>query len=158
MAYADRTPSVHSDGSLLFEKQKDTASENAVRPILEARWNMKLHHYPRLFPIDWYASRDERPVGLVEIKTRDIPVGKYTTVFLNYRKWHHLSFGSMCLCIPSLFVVRFQDALRWIDISMVDPRRHRIAGCREIVKADSDREIVIDVPISDMHNIPLGAK
>jgi hypothetical protein len=88
-------------------------------------------------------------VGVLELKSRTHASDRYPTVFLNVRKWLALNLAAVGLGVPALFVVRFTDDVRWVRIGAV-AGAVRIAGCRSIVKATSDIEPVIQVPVPDM--------
>ncbi|WP_165253784.1 hypothetical protein, partial [Paludisphaera soli] len=106
----------------------------------------------RFNPIDWYALRDGRIVAYVELKTRSHGPDAFPTVFLNQRKWLALTMSFVYTAVPSIFAVRFAgDEVRWIEVDRIDARRLEIAGCRQLVKARTDREPVIHVPIAEMH-------
>lgn len=146
-SYYDREATAHLDGSPIFKTAADEASEQAVAEMLERAWGCTLRSFGRLSVIDWYAERHGRLVGLAELKSRSHPAGKYPTVFLNVRKWLALMLGSTGLGVPALFVVRFEDGVRWLPVADVDASRQRVGGCRRQVKSRSDVEPVIEVPI-----------
>jgi hypothetical protein len=103
-----------------------------------------------LAPVDWYALRHARIVGVAELKSRTHSSFQYPTVFLNVRKWLALQIASIGMGVPGLFVVRFTDGIAWIPIADIDPRRMILGGCSRVVKAESDIEPVIEVLIATM--------
>lgn len=149
-AYQDRRHTI-IDGRAAFANDGDRRNEDAVRRAIERAWGVELHRYGGHFaPIDWYAVRDGRPAANVEIKARSHASTKFPTVFLNFRKWHNLITPWIYTGKPSLFVVKFTDGIRWIDVARVDARALRMGGCSRVVKALSDVEPVIEIPIADM--------
>ena len=148
--YYQRTTTQHLDGSPIFKTEQDEGNEREVAAIVESVWSCQLGSFGRLAVIDWYASRNERLVSLLELKTRTHDSLRYETVFLNVRKWLALTLGSIGLGVPALFVVKFTDGVRWINISEVDPSDSRIGGCARIVKSRNDREPVIEIPVAQM--------
>ncbi len=151
--YYDRVAATNTDGTPIFATSVDRQSEKEVAAILEKQWRVSLHKYPEICQIDWYASRDERLVALLELKSRSHALRDFPTVFLNFRKWIALTMGTIGMGVPSFFVARFTDGIRWIDIANVDARKHRIGGCRTQVKSSTDREIVIEVPLTEMREL-----
>ena len=150
MSYYDRAGTV-VDGRPAFANAEDKANEEATRQAIEAAWGAELKRYGGHFDaIDWYAVKGGKIAAHVEMKARSHDASKYPTVFLNFRKWHALLMAWQYTGKPSLFVVRFQDSIRWIDVSRVDARRIRMGGCARIVKAKSDIEPVIEIPIAEM--------
>jgi hypothetical protein len=153
MNYYARSGATHIDGTPIFATSADRAAEEEVARRLVAAWGCELHRFGALAPVDWYALRDGRMAGVVEVKSRGHRKADYPTVFLNVRKWMWLTRYSMGLGVRALFVVRFADALCWVPLDEVDARRHRIGGCARQVKARSDVEPVIEVPVELMREI-----
>ena len=152
--YYERKPTINSDGTLGFTAPEDTANEDALKVRTEKCWNCELHCFGKLCAIDFYALRDNRMVGLVEIKSRDHEMDKYPTVFLNVRKWFALTLGQQGLGVPAMFVVGFHDAARWIPISQVDGTKIQMAGCSRLVKSHTDIEPIIFIQLADMKPLP----
>lgn len=149
-SYYDRRQRI-IDGRSAFANAADAANEEQVRAAIEAAWGVELRRYGGHFDaIDWYALRAGKIAANVELKSRTHESGKHPTVFLNMRKWHSLLIAWLYTGRPSIFVVKFEDGIRWIDVAKVDARNVRIGGCSRIVKARSDVEPVIEVPIADM--------
>jgi len=144
-----RQPSVHLDGTLIFKTAEDDANESEVARLIEAAWGCTLHSFGRLAPIDWYAVREDRFVGLLELKARSHEYGTFPTVFLNVRKWLTLMLASVGLGVPALFVVRFTDGVRWVPLSEIDATKFTIAGCG-IVKYRGDVEPIIEVQVESL--------
>lgn len=149
--YYDRSGAKHLDGSVVFGNDADRASEDEVAAVIETAWKCQLRRFGALSPVDWYAVRMERLAGVVELKTRSHVKAQYPTVFLNVRKWMALSMAADGLGVPAIFVVRFTDGIYWTSLSQIDPRGPNgyvpIGGCSRRVKADNDREPVIEVPV-----------
>jgi hypothetical protein len=150
MSYYDRSVGTHLDGSPIFKTEIDERNENEVSAAIAAAWRCNVRSFGRLSPIDWYAERDGRLVGVLELKSRSHPSSKHPTVFLNVRKWLTLAMASMGLGVPAIFVVRFEDQTLWVPLSKVDASSVRMGGCSRIVKSRSDVEPVIEIPVKDM--------
>lgn len=150
MSYYDRSSATHLDGSQVFQTKADRDNEASVAALVEERWHCRVRSFGALAPIDWFASRQDRLVGLLELKSRTHASDRFPTVFLNARKWLALTLGSLGLGCPAIFVVRFEDGVRWISLSQVDAGSNRVAGCSRLVKSVNDIEPVIEIPISQM--------
>jgi hypothetical protein len=150
MNYYDRTNVVHLDGSSIFHKPEDQRAEREVADQISAAWKCKLYSFGALAPIDWYALRHDRMVGVLELKTRHHASDAFKVVFLNVRKWLALSLASVGLGVPAIFVVKFDDRVVWIPLSEIDPRPMRIAGCKRLVKSCNDIEPIIMIPFTSM--------
>jgi hypothetical protein len=150
MSYYQRDNIVHLDGTHIFQTDEDRTNEGQIAAVLGKKWNCEFHRFGALAPVDWYAIRHSRIVGISELKSRTHSSLQYPTVFLNVRKWLALQLASIGMGVPGLFVVRFTDAIAWIAIADIDPRRMIVGGCSRVVKAASDVEPVIEVPIATM--------
>ena len=157
--FYDRAPLVHLDGSEIFQNAGDLAIEDEVAAIVAKEWSKKhgeagklsVVHFAPLSPIDWYAVRYDRMVGLLELKSPREEMGAHKNVLLNLRKWLALSLGSVGFGVPAIFVVRWNDGnVRWLPLRRIDASRHRIGGCKRIVHSPHNIEPVIEVPVDSM--------
>jgi len=155
-SYYRRAGERHVDGTLLFKKPEDDEAERTVARLVEQRRGCEVRAFGALCAIDWYVMRAERLVGLLELKHRSHSSDRYPTVFLNVRKWLALLLASQGLGVPGVFIVKFTDGVRWINVADVDARHHRIGGCKRRVKSVSDVEPVIEIPVSEMHRFAEG--
>lgn len=156
--YYKRQPATHVDGSRIFVTAEDEAKERTVAEQVATRWRCDVHRFAKLAPIDYYAERDGRVVGLFELKNRDHASTTYDTVYLSLRKWLALLLAETGLGVPALFVVQFTDGVWWCKARDVNPREHgvSISGATFKPKKESDVEPVIEVPIAMMTE--LGAR
>jgi hypothetical protein len=150
----DRLNLVHLDGTRIFHTRADTETEDAIAEEIARHWNCTLNRFAPLCPIDWYAERNGRLVGLAELKNRTHASHTYPTVFLSVRKWLALSLGSMGLDCPALFIANFTNGVRWINVADIDARAIRICGAsrnRAKMMADGSAiEPIIEVPIASL--------
>lgn len=151
--YYDRRPTT-IDGQSAFANAHDKANEEDVRAAIESAWGVEIRRYGGHFDaIDFYALRGQKIAAHLELKSRTHESTKYPTVFLNVRKWMALTMTWLNMGVPSLFIVRFTNEIRWIDVKNVDARNIRLGGCSRVVKAKSDIEPVIEVPIGQMNTL-----
>lgn len=150
MTYAERPGDTHTDGTPLFQTPSDRANEEKVAGVIGEQWRCELRPFGMLAPLDFYATRHGRMVGLIEVKCRTHEAAKFGTVFLNVRKWLALGLGQVGMGVPSIFVVSFSDDLRFIPWTKIDATAISIAGCAGVVKSHSDVEPVILVPVASM--------
>ena len=152
--YYFRESSRNSDGSRLYAVEGDKKNERSAQQLIEECWGCKLHRWPDLHPIDWYAEADGRMVAMLEMKGRTHTSTHFPTVFLNFRKWSVMMAQCSMAKLPAIFVVRFTDEIRWVPLPRINPNATngyiRIAGCSERVKSDTDIEPIIEVPVRDM--------
>lgn len=136
-----------------FKTEEDERSEQEVAKIIEAAWSCECRSFGRVSTLDWFFVRNGDMVGVGELKTRSHSSDKYETVYLNVRKWLALELATTGLGVPAVFVVRWSDCVKWINVLQIDGRIHRIGGCKRIVKSRNDIEPVIEVPISAMKSL-----
>lgn len=148
--YYSRGLATHIDGSPIFKTREDDSNEHKVAEIVEKHWGCDLISLGALAPIDWCAIRGDRLVGVIELKTRTHNSSKFSTVFLNFRKWLALTLAEVGLGVPAIFIVQFTDTLKWIRVSVVSTNEVRVTGCNRIVKSRNDIEPVIEVVVADM--------
>lgn len=158
MSYYDRSTTLNLDGTPIFKTPEDEEHESAVAAKVETAWSCRLHSFGKLCPIDWWAERDGRMVGLLELKSRTHSSDTYPTVFLNVRKWLALTLAEVGLGVPAIFAVEFTDRLCYIPLSEVDGTQIAIGGTKHLVKSRSDIEPVVLVPIASMRDVLASPK
>lgn len=151
--YYQRGGATHVDGTEIFQTEEDRSAEAAVAKVLEAAWRCRIASFGLLSPVDWYAERDGRLVGVLELKSRSHEAGKFETVWLNVRKWLALQLASVGLNCPAIFVVQFLDGIWWVPLREIEAGQPRVLGCTRIVKSVNDQEPVIDVPVAIMREV-----
>lgn len=151
MTYYDRVAAVHLDGSPIFKAEEDERAEQEIAALVANRWGCAVRSFGKLSPIDWYAERAGRVVGLLELKNRSHESTRFPTVFLNVRKYLALLLGALGMGVPGVFIVRFTDRVLWMRLADIDAGAVRMGGCLRLVKSRNDIEPVIHVPVAEMH-------
>lgn len=129
--------------------KRDCALEKAVMSALSFAWNMKMGSFGRFAPLDFYAFRNDRLVGLMELKTHPYDIGKYPTTQLNLRKWGWLRLYKD-LGVKVLYLKMFGKDLYYIDVDDIKvDDAIRMGGCHKYVKSVTDIEPVINIPVDD---------
>lgn len=136
-----------------FESDRDRDHEREVAATLQAAWGCVLHSFGGFSAVDWYAVKDGRLVGVLELKCRTHASTAYPTVYLSLRKWLSLTLAAVATGTPAYFVARFTDGIYWVRVSEVDARRVRITGHAH-PRARMDVEPLIDVPVRAMTAVP----
>jgi hypothetical protein len=148
--YTRPTTTKNSDGTPLYAVGYDKENEEAVCKLLSEKWKCEIHPFGRLCPLDFYALKDGRLVGVLELKSKSYPHDKYKVAYLNVRKWLALVLAENGLGCPGIFVVKFSNEVRFIPVAKVNASKVKIGGCKEIVKSHTDIEPVIEVPVMSM--------
>jgi hypothetical protein len=153
--YYART-ATHLNGSNVFATDEDNAAQVQAAQAIGRGFGCEVHHFGHLAAIDCYATRAGRLVGVIEIKHRTHAIATYPTVYLNLRKWMALTLAAVGVGVPGLFVVAWVDALGWVDVADVDPRRIKVGGLVRQVKSCNDIEPVIEIPTAQFRLLPQG--
>jgi hypothetical protein len=133
----------------IFQTEADTANERAVAEILSEKFGCEIRSFGGRSEVDMYAVRDGRMAAVIELKTRKNSSTTYPTVFLSMRKYVDLRAFSHLFGVPAIFVVMYDDGIRYIDIGDVDTSRH-IMGGNSRNKAYNDIEPLIEVPVESL--------
>lgn len=150
MSYYDRKVVSFIDGSPIFHTKEDEMNEKIVADAIEKSWSCECRSLGRLAAIDWTFIRDERLVGIGELKSKAYESTKFKTAYLNVRKWLALLLASSGLGVPAIFVVKFTDKIVWLPINEINTKNIEIGGCKQIVKSRNDIEPIIHVPVNSM--------
>lgn len=140
----------HIDGTAVFKNAADLANELRVATRLGQVWGCQVKPFAALSPIDWYAERYGRMVGVLEVKSRPHASDKFPTVFLAVRKYLTLLLAATAHNCPAVFVADLIDGIFWLPLARIDGARVRIAGNMAVIRDASAIEPVIDVPIASM--------
>lgn len=148
--YYTRQGTTNTDGTPLHCTDHDKKHESELVSLLQEKWGCEIHQFGNLCPIDYYAQRHGRLVGVAELKSRTHPSVKYQTVYLNARKWLAMMMAQVGMGCPAVFVVRFTDEVRFIQADLIDASKLEVGGCARRVKSRTDIEPVILVPVDQM--------
>lgn len=149
VSYYDRK-STDFNGRLIFKSDDDEKNESEVARAIEDRWNVAVHSFGRIAPLDFWIARDGAPVAFAEVKARSHSHDRHTTVFLNVRKWLAMQMAAVGCDVAVLFFVRFTDRILYIKVDDIDASQMKVGGCSRIVKSCNDIEPVIEIPIANM--------
>jgi len=116
---------------------------------------LRIHEYRgRYAPYDFYLFDNDRPVELIEVKTRekDIASTTYPTVWVSLAKWTKLLIASQSFDVRGIFLFWYprDSILKTLDVQAVfrEPGSKLIRAGRTGRGATNDLEPMIDVPPS----------
>ena len=153
MTTYERTARTHVDGSPMFSSAEDEANEREVAADLGRAWRCEVHAFGPLTALDFYALRDGRLAGVIELRCLRASTTTHESAYLNVRKWLALTLAQAGLGVPALWVVRFVDGIRWIRVGEVDASAVTMLR-RRVVQVASDVEPAIAVPVNSMRSLP----
>ena len=100
-----------------FETEADLLNEKKVVDTLSRHWGFEFHKLDRRYQADFIAMKDDELRLWVEIKCRNMPKDKWPSIILELDKANVMWQLSIHTGVPSVFVVRFTDAIGWIKIA-----------------------------------------
>ena len=109
--FHERTP----ENGVLNETWNDRKNQTTATKVFAEKMNCQVHTYPQLWPVDGYAYRGRKVLGMLEIKgaskVRDIG-------YLNFRKYINLRDATRISnnSIPGYLAIYDDEGLHWIDV------------------------------------------
>ena len=150
--YHERVP----ENGVLNETWNDKKNQKTATKVFAAKMDCEVHTYPQLWPVDGYAYKGKRVMGMLEIKGASVPrrIG-----FLNFRKYTALRDATRISTnnIPGYFVIYDAEGLHWIDVKELGVTvqvEMAIVGYVKL-KSSADIEPAFQIKKSDMHLIKI---
>lgn len=138
----------------IFQKPSDLKAQGEVAAIVGQKWECTLKRMGPLDRLDCYAFRGETILFFAEIKCRDVSSGEYPTVFLSFQKYLAMREVGSCFGLPVLYVIRYTDGVRYIDVMDLPlPQKLVAKGRPPRPGAVSDIEPIIEIPVDLMSPI-----
>jgi hypothetical protein len=124
----------------LYENQEDRNNEEAVVTEVCHVWKCSHQKLPISYKLDYALMRDQKVNALCEIKCRNVPSDFYETIMISSLKVIAARRLSEAMNVPCLFVIRYQDDIRFINFNE-EPDSVEIGGRKDRNDAQ-DTEIV----------------
>ena len=145
--FHERTPV----NGVLNETWNDRKNQTTATRVFAEKMNCKVHTYPQLWPVDGYAYRGRKVLGMLEIKgaskVRDIG-------YLNFRKYINLRDATRVSnnSIPGYLAIYDDEGLHWIDVKElgVTVQVEMAMVGYTILKSQADIEPAFRIKKSDM--------
>lgn len=93
----------------LYENDHSIAAENEIRLIIEKKFAMKLVKLPMSYHVDFFATKDGKGVGWIEIKDR--PKFDYDTYMISAMKAVYAHQLAAATGLPVSLIVRLNGVL-----------------------------------------------
>lgn len=148
--YYDRNPKFGETNTT----QADKSNESRVERILSQKWEVIFHKYAHYDNIDWWLEKDDKMVGVAELKTA---FRESSYAYLNLRKYLNLKWSSYLLKMPALIIFQFKDGGIYYDNIENIEGRPMILGSK-IMKSTNDIEPGISIPISSLRKVEYDEK
>jgi hypothetical protein len=137
---------------VIHETDDDRAAEARIAAKLADVWECEFTHYPQCHYVDYYAYRDRRLLGYVELKRRNRAADYQPHVYIDVTKWAdlvRLAEGEH----PALYVVVFtvDRVCKWIDARDVNTSAHIRVGRRD--RGEIGVHPAIELPVADMRDV-----
>lgn len=124
----------------LYESEQDRENEDRVAKTLSNKFECTYFKLPIAYKADYAFLREEKVVGLVEVRCRNVTFAKYETIMLSVHKRMDCLALADALKVPALFAVQYQDGLYTINLEE-EPDFARVGG-RSQLRDWQDVEIV----------------
>jgi hypothetical protein len=148
---------VDENGSKVFRTAEDKYNEQVVKDFIEKRMGVSLFEVGDKFcKIDWQVRKNNKVVGFVESKVKQIGEHQFSDYFLSQSKLNALLDASFIWRVPSVFVWGLvdprnkNDAIRSLRVDTFDFSKVvlEIDGTRRRVKSKYDQELIYKIPVS----------
>lgn len=116
---------------MAYFNDKDNQNEIEVANWLSRCWKCEIKRFGTLNGIDWYIEKHERLIAIAELRCRPYSYAKYPNAFMDISKWSMLICSGLGLSVPALYIVRYSDQVRWIEVRNIDATKHTITGRRD---------------------------
>lgn len=135
-----------------FQTETDLRWQEAVGRRLHEVWGATLHSFGPMDEVDGWVERKGEVWAVCEIKRRRVPADRYPTIWVALRKWTSLMMIGQGFGVPGLFIVHYDDGIKWIEAK--DCVRYKVViGGRDDRGVPNDHEPVIDVPVGELHDL-----
>lgn len=126
----------------LYESEADRENEEQVAKTLATKYECDFFKLPIAYKADYAFLRDDKVVGLVEVRCRNVPFAQYSTIMLSVHKRMDCLALADALGVPVIFAVRYQDGLYTINLNEI-PDFASVGGRNQKTMRDpQDIEIV----------------
>jgi hypothetical protein len=128
----------------------DVAREDACADELAALWGCTVHRFPPLTAVDYYAERDGRVVGVIEIKTHPHPSTLHSRCYIDAHKLLALDLAALSFGVPAILIKRFTDGMFSIRVGDIDRATPvRVMGRQD--RGRDERHPAVAIPVVSMH-------
>ena len=129
---------------------EDLRAEQRMAREVEAAWpGTIVGSFPRVTVLDWWMARSGAMVAVAEVKRRRVASDTYPTVYLSVSKYLALTHAALAFGVIPLYLVGFEDGVRWVDLRQWAPDRPTLAGRKDRTNPN-DWEPMLEVPLSTM--------
>lgn len=121
----------------MFETKEDLQRENSIIEKVADRWHCKYIKLPIQYRLDFALIRDNKLKAMSEIRVRNFRSDTYKTIIVSAMKRLTARSLSRELLVPSFFVVKFDDCIKYIDFNE-SPDSFEVGGRTGKTRRDSD--------------------
>jgi hypothetical protein len=145
------------NGSKVFRTEEDKFNEQVVKKFIETSMNVTLEEVGNKFcKVDWQVFKDNKVIGFVESKVKQIGEYQFNDYFLSKSKADALLDLSFIWRVPSVFVWGFvdpknkKDTIRSLRVDTFDFTKVilEVDGTSRRVKSQYDQELIYKIPVN----------
>ena len=131
----------------LYETEADLSREARVMHTAAEKWNCDYLKLPLSYRLDFALIRSNRLVALAEIRVRNVKAETYPTIIFSVNKRAKANQLSDQTKVPSFFVVKYDDEIRYIDFAET-PDDFQVGG-----RTGANRRDQADVELVGHYNV-----
>ena len=140
-------------GRPLYETDADLSREAVVMKLAATKWNCDYLKLPLSYRLDFALIRRNKLVALAEIRVRNVKAETYPTIIFSVNKRAKANQLSDQTKVPSFFVVKYDDEIRYIDFAET-PDEFQVGGRTGANRRDqADVELVGHYDVSRMKRL-----
>jgi len=124
-------------GRPLYETDADLSREGAVITEASEVWRCDYLKLPISYRLDFAMIRSRKIVGLCEVRCRNVLLNTYSTIHVSVMKRSAAQLLTAQVKVPSLFLIKYQDCMRYIDFAE-EPDYISIGGRTRANRRDAD--------------------
>jgi len=121
----------------MYETKEDLQRENLIIETVADKWHCKYIKLPIQYRLDFALIRNNKLKALSEIRVRNFSSDKYETIIVSAMKRLTARSLSRELLVPSFFIVKFDDLIKYIDFDE-SPDSFEVGGRIGNTRRDAD--------------------
>lgn len=129
------------------ETESSLHSESRIAKRIEAAWNCSLRKLTIPYRIDFALEKDESVQAWVEVKCRNYPSSRYSTLMISVLKWETGILHAQTTGLPFIIAIGFTDCIKFYRHSDNHKVTFRWGGRTRMTRDQSDIEPVVHIPM-----------
>jgi hypothetical protein len=130
-----------------YETELSLQCENSVAKRIAADWECSPKKLTHPYRIDFALEKDGLIKGWLEVKCRDFPSTRYSTLMISVLKWETGILHAQATGLPFIIAIRFTDCIKYYRYSSKHELSVTWGGRTRTSRDRSDLEPVVHIPM-----------